>query len=266
MLLLQTRAEQAEEYKKLAKKYHAGFELMDFSFASELEKLKQPQYYEKLKAAYNNAPIYSCHGVFADLNFSGSDPWIYEMTEKRIRQCVETGKQMGITRYVFHSCFHPTLQPEDPLYKIWSRTAAKLFQTLVEEYDITVYLENVLDTRPEILLGIMQEAENPRIQVCFDVGHANLTKTPLEHWIEILHPYIKYVHLSDNRGIYDDHIAPGDGTIPWQLFGRLVQQYEIKADYTIEVNGLDQVEKSCRRIQEGLLPINEIGGSCPQHH
>lgn len=255
MLLLQTREKQVDVYKELAEKYDAEFEILDLSFAKELDRLEKKENFAKVQKAYQGCSLHSCHGVFADLNYSGSDPEIYRVSERRIRQCVELGKKLGISRYVFHSCFHPTLQPEDPLYKLWSREAAKLFGTLVEEYDITVYVENVLDIGPELLLGMMQAADNERIQVCLDVGHANLTRTSLERWMEVLHPYIGHIHLSDNRGMYDDHLAPGDGTVPWDLFGQLLDKYEIQADYTIEVSDLTGVEKTCRRIQERKIRL-----------
>jgi sugar phosphate isomerase/epimerase len=54
-------------------------------------------------------------------------------------------------------------------------------------------------------------------RVCLDVGHAHaLSRTPLEAWVERLAPRVVQLHLHDNDGSWDQHLAVGEGSIDWQ--------------------------------------------------
>jgi sugar phosphate isomerase/epimerase len=37
-------------------------------------------------------------------------------------------------------------------------------------------LENVLEDSPDELIGIVQGVNDPRLRLCLDIGHANITK------------------------------------------------------------------------------------------
>lgn len=239
MIFLQPVPQEAEQYMKLADKYGLGFELMDLAFAAGLDGAAK-----RVKSLYKKKYMCSCHGVFADINYSGSDPWVFQVSEKRIRQCIEEGRKLGISKYVFHSCFHPVLKPDDPLYDEWSLTFSQLFVSMAEEYQVDFYMENVLDKTPAILEKMMRRADHPRIHVCLDVGHVNVAGGSLDVWLAMLHPYISYFHLSDNKGVYDDHMAVGDGTVDFVRLKSLIDYHHIQADYTLEVSGTAAVEKS----------------------
>jgi sugar phosphate isomerase/epimerase len=52
------------------------------------------------------------------------------------------------------------------------------------------------------------------VGVCFDTGHVALG----HHWdrfIELAGDRLVHVHVNDNRGRFDDHLPPGEGTIDW---------------------------------------------------
>lgn len=249
MILLQPNPENISFYIETAKHYEMGLESMDFSLPLLLEDAEK---LGTLAEIYKNAPLVSCHGVFADLNYSGSDPLVYDATVSRVRQCIETALKFRIHKFVFHSCFHPILRPDDPLYRIWNKKAAGLFCGLAEHYGIDIYIENVLDKTPDILVGMMKEANHPNLHVCLDVGHANLSDCTLAQWMEAIHPYVRYFHLSDNRGRWDDHMALGEGTVDWCSLRELLMKYKIRADFTVEVNGIQNVKTSIEFLQQNF--------------
>lgn len=57
--------------------------------------------------------------------------------------------------------------------------------------------------------------ESPSLGICFDTGHANMTRNTAE-LLDALAPWLRYVHLADNQGIHDDHEPYGRGTVDWQ--------------------------------------------------
>jgi len=58
------------------------------------------------------------------------------------------------------------------------------------------------------------------IGVCIDTGHANIAysrdKRHILEYFEEFKTMIVEVHISDNDGLEDRHLLPGEGTISWQ--------------------------------------------------
>jgi sugar phosphate isomerase/epimerase len=96
----------------------------------------------------------------------------------------------------------------------------KLLAALAREYSVTLCLENLCDDRvgslPFELLALLHAADAD-IYVTFDAGHAFIIAErygiPLSDFFDVLHPFIKHVHLHDNDGISDLHLPLGEGKI-----------------------------------------------------
>ncbi|RLG31923.1 sugar phosphate isomerase/epimerase [Methanosarcinales archaeon] len=96
----------------------------------------------------------------------------------------------------------------------------KLLAALAREYSVTLCLENLCDDRvgslPVELLALLHAADAD-IYATFDTGHAFIIAQrygiPLSGFFEVLHPFIKHVHLHDNDGVSDLHLSPGEGKI-----------------------------------------------------
>lgn len=246
MILVQPQRQNVGDYEQLAKRYGLKFELMDAAFNSVLDnEILQ----EEIRNTYDPSLLYSCHGIFADLNFSGSDPLIYEVSRQRLCQCAAYAARLGIERMVIHSCFHPVLHPDDTLYELWSHKFAELLCQVAERYQMELFVENVLDRNPYILGRIMETASHPKVKVCLDIGHANLSACSLEEWFLRLHEHLSYIHLSDNDGLYDAHLPVGQGNVDWRNVKKLIEKYNIKADYTLEVAGMSGVLKSIEYLR-----------------
>lgn len=61
------------------------------------------------------------------------------------------------------------------------------------------------------------------------------------NWISILEPYIRHLHLHDNAGDGDSHMAVGQGAIPWKAVQRLLDQ---GVEYTLECRSAEDVLES----------------------
>ena len=242
MILFQPKPSEYGEALDYALANGFGFELTDFMFAPVLD---DTETCVKLVKRFDGAPVKAFHGPFADLNFSGGDPDIQAVTEKRIIRCCECAKELGVTKMVLHSCFFPLMPPDDILYKLWSENSADVLIRIAERFGITFCIENLLDITPAIIRGMLIEAKgHPLIRACLDAGHANLSRTGQKDWNGSLSPWLSHFHLSDNGGMYDDHIALGDGTADWDAFFSSLAPQGGNTDFTIEVNGLSRVMRS----------------------
>ena len=58
----------------------------------------------------------------------------------------------------------------------------------------------------------LEYIDHPLVHICWDVGHANMDGT--DHYAEIMQmgKNLKAIHVHDNDGINDQHIAPFFGT------------------------------------------------------
>lgn len=255
MILFQPNSNNFDKMMSVARDNGFGFELMEFSFPYILD---DKDTVDRLVGTYAAAPVVALHGVFIDINYSGGDPEVFKVSKKRIEQCAFLACKLNVKKIVLHSCFFPILTPDDPLYGVWAEESAVLLIEIAEKYDIQFCIENVLDISPDIILTMVEQANHPRVKVCFDIGHANLSKTPIPVWIEKLAPHITHVHLSDNNGIYDEHLALGDGNIDFLEADRLFCKYNVKADYTIEVKPFKNVEKSIEFLNRGGMPYVKL--------
>jgi sugar phosphate isomerase/epimerase len=89
---------------------------------------------------------------------------------------------------------------------------------VAEEAGVDIAIENLppgfLGSEPEDLAAILDAFESPRLGICLDTGHANLTGG-CDRWLDAIGEQINMVHLHDNAGDTDSHLPPGMGTIDW---------------------------------------------------
>ena len=80
-----------------------------------------------------------------------------------------------------------------------------------------VHVENVfsgLGSRPDDVAALLDALDAEWLGFNLDVGHAVLTGGA-ESWVERLGPLVTYMHVHDNDGRDDRHLAPGDGSTDW---------------------------------------------------
>ena len=105
-------------------------------------------------------------------------------------------------------------------------TSLERLRLLCKQAGVSLLVENIpngLSTPPH-LLGFLEQNHLSDIGICFDAGHAHLPPAifggggVLESW-EVLGPRVRSTHLHDNHGddngSGDEHLWPGEGTIPW---------------------------------------------------
>jgi len=106
-------------------------------------------------------------------------------------------------------------------YQTWLSMIRQLID-MASSYDIKLVGENGPFSDNEVLTQIFRHL--PELKLLLDVGHTNLRKTSnfnLEGFIKQMPDRIGHVHVHDNKGIYDEHLPVGYGTIDW---GKVVRQ------------------------------------------
>jgi sugar phosphate isomerase/epimerase len=153
-----------------------------------------------------------------------------EDTVEHVKLCIELANVVG-SRTVQVITGMPLIQ-DISFKKAWeyARENLKICADYAGKYGIFLALEgeenNVVRTSQDIL-NMLEEVNNPNCKALLEVGHANMMATddPVCA-IETLKNKIVHCHIHDNKGVYDEHAVPGDGTVYWK--GVLEKLKEIK--------------------------------------
>lgn len=102
--------------------------------------------------------------------------------------------------------------------KEWLASSAatwKEFSRMAADQDARLMLENVYETDPHLFLDLLDKVNAPNLEVCLDVGHlAAFGGGNFPLWLDTLGPVIGQLHLHDNHGDNDTHLALGAGKVP----------------------------------------------------
>jgi sugar phosphate isomerase/epimerase len=156
------------------------------------------------------------HGPFQDLAPGALDDGVLAASRRRLRQAfryVPVFRPAAVVCHLGYEARHYRWDQERWL----SRSAAtwKELAALAAPHGVSVMLENVHETDPELFLEVLGRVGAPNLQVCFDVGHLLAFSTgDFPHWLETLAPVIGHLHLHDNQGDHDSHLALGAGRVP----------------------------------------------------
>lgn len=127
---------------------------------------------------------------------------------------------------------------------------------LAFKHNVGVVIENMFDPTPvqrtytaavEDLLDLVDTFNDPRIQVCWDFGHANLVGYDQCDALRLVGGRLKSTHFADNHGVKDEHLLPFYGDIDWIPIMKTLKEIHYEGDITYEVTPfLDRVPPEIR--------------------
>ena len=243
--------ENMDESINLSLQYHLGFEFNDFFVPTVLQDEKK---YRAIRDFYQSKPLpelCTSHGAFFDIIVFSEDPEIAKVSEMRVRQSMDIANELGAKGVIFHTNIEPMLTSE--IYrKNWLDRTKNFFTIICGEYPhINVYMENMFDKDPEELCKLAEAMKDvPNFGVCFDYAHAYISHTGVSEWAKTLGPYIRHVHINDNDGENDLHLAVGEGVIDWKKFLKLQKEYFPDATVLVETSTVERQRKSLEFMED----------------
>lgn len=242
-----------DESLKLARKYALGFEYNDFYL--NLDDVAAIE--EKIALYRRNPPPYGCtlHGAFFDVVVGSADAQIRAVSRQRVAQSVGICKKLGAWAVIFHTNTIPNFHSRT-YCETWLEENTSYYSGILQaNQEIGVYIENMFDQTPELLLRLSERlAACPNYGVCLDFAHASLSPIKIVRWIETLAPYIRHIHLNDCDGVEDSHFALGRGVLDIPGFFTLLKQYRVQGNILLEVKGTERQLESLEYLRAcGLL-------------
>jgi len=249
--------------EQIAQIIRGGFTYLDFNFLDWNADRRSPfvgpdweswidsagELAAKMGAKFNqaHAPVYN------GLRFPGcTQEDIFEFQLRAIRSCAK----LGIPWMVYH-----VIEENHP---DWIAHNHEYFAPLMEEakkYGVGMAFENTWVARQnvplwqtEALIEFCDSWKDPNAGICWDTGHCNMTggKPELRKYtnqyteITKLGKRLKALHIDDNNGFMDDHIAPFDGIINWDDVMRALRDVGYEHSFTFEAHN------AVRRLPESL--------------
>jgi sugar phosphate isomerase/epimerase len=209
-------------------------------------KLDNPECLRKINEVIASTHLgISVHAPFGDLNLATLNDPIWRESIRQICTCI-THASAFADRITIHPGYISPIGKLMP-QKVWNlqKEALRQIGKCAAEHSVIACVENMISVKeflcqlPEELIGMTEGIEG--IGMTFDVGHAN-TLGKVNGFL----PFVKkasHIHIHDNHGNSDEHLALGEGTINWAVVGKA-----IAADYhgivVIEGRSIEEAKKS----------------------
>lgn len=257
LYLIPNRAE-INEFVELANAYGAYYEYNDFFMGEVLDdKKKQAEIIDFYAKVRNDFSKDTMHGAFLDITVHSTDQRMKEISELRVRQSMDVAKEMGLRGVVFHTNRIYAFREENYL-KNWEEANYRFFTTLCEEYpNQQIFMENMFDESPDMLIRLAERMKDcTNFGVCLDYGHGAISDIAESGWMRLMAPYVKHMHINDNDGSNDLHLALGDGRLKWKKFTKEIADYQMDTTVLIEVKGIEKQRKSLEYMKENhIFPL-----------
>ena len=235
-----------EESVRLAESFDAGFEYDDFCYPFVYEsKENTTERIRQYRALGRDRCRDTLHGVFIDIAVTSGDSVMRKRSRYLIEQSLDIAAELGVRGVVFHTGLIGTLELSSYI-EPWMEEALKFWNVTAEKYaPLEIYMENTFERRPDTLVRLSDGlAHRKNFKLCFDYGHAALTPTPLQSWIEQMYPRTGHIHLNDNDLINDLHQVPGEGRINFVECKRLLEQFMPDIPILLELGGIEKQKRA----------------------
>jgi inosose dehydratase len=93
---------------------------------------------------------------------------------------------------------------------------------------------------PERLLWLLEQVNNPAVQVAYDFSHFQLQGLQLEDTLKSLLKHTRFIHIKDAQGDASQFrfLLPGEGTTDYPAYFRLLASLNYRGPVVVEVSSL----------------------------
>ncbi|MFQ5891863.1 MAG: sugar phosphate isomerase/epimerase family protein [Candidatus Methanofastidiosia archaeon] len=196
----------------------------------------------------------SVHAPFSDLNIASFNERIRRESLNQLKECLEISSHLQAKVVTLHpGRFSPqSLNYPKKVFEVHLASLKELSK-YAEEFSLTLGLENMPSYQFDFLLmkepfeicEMLEAVSSDYLKFTLDIGHANINGNPFRFFS--LEEEIAVIHLHDNHGESDEHIALGDGSINSE--GMLKWLREFKNEMIIETYSYEDALKT-RKILE----------------
>ncbi len=160
-------------------------------------------------------------------------------------KCIVACAKLGIKNLVVHSGYEKGISKEENFYRN-KEFYEKLFPT-AEKYEVNILTENFnkmfdpqiywMDNAKD-LREFIDFVDHPLFHCCWDTGHANLQEMPQDEELRILGKDVYALHVQDNHGRGDYHMAPFFGSLNLDCLMHGLENIGYNGYFTFEADSM----------------------------
>ena len=213
----------------------------------------------------------SFHAPFAErIDITSFNQPVRDAAVQELIRACEAAAVLDCTHVVLHPGPEREGRPPEAEFIQHMHLAAESLNLVAArccELGIQLLLENML---AHLLFGhvrdmmyLLGEISTCNVGTCLDTGHAHLARE-MSLVIQKLSGHLKLVHINDNRGDWDAHLPPGEGTIDWPWVIHELRRNHFHGALVLELHGggheaVETVLARAARAREFLAKV------CTEH-
>jgi protein FrlC len=200
-----------------------------------------------------------------------------------LKLCIDVAKALGMQSVLLATPYSPWIRDKNGHRAMAKAEAFEMMAQYAEE--LTRYAEKshmnlLLEAMPHIgiatavetledTIEMLRRVNSPNLQVILDTGHHHVTATrtgldPNESLVEHVNKLgdkLTHVHIDDNLGNTDSHLAPGDGNIDFNPLLEALEKTKYSGYLSLELDILGpnalppQPEKLVKKSKEFLINL-----------
>jgi len=232
-----------------------------------LDTVSKKQFQQVASILRDEGLTVTLHGPFYDLVPGGMDKKMLEATRKRLKQAFDLIPIFGPQSIVCHTGYDKKryYATRDQWLENSVETWSSLLQGL-KQTQTTLVIENVYEQTPHMLLNLLQALPGRQVGFCFDTGHMNaFSTTAMQDWLNDLGAFLTQIHLHDNDGQWDDHMAIGDGNIDFEILFGYLERCSQKPILTLEAHAETSLWKSVETLSRSASFQRVFGSRSPSY-
>lgn len=162
-----------------------------------------------------------------------------------LRKWIDLYEAIGIKNMVLHcdALYDTDLSKEEVILKNVDKL--KILAKYIENKDITVCLENLtrINRNADDILDIIDRVNSPKLGVCLDTGHLNLTEfKDQSEFILKANDKLKALHIANNDGTSDQHTMPfARGSIDFEKIVKALKTIGYDGAFNLEIPGENRI-------------------------
>ena len=115
--------------------------------------------------------------------------------------------------------------------------------------------ENTYENNPEQHIEVLSALNSPFAKFCLDAGHTlAFAKNSWQDWLPSLSEWLGQLHLHDNDGDMDRHLAVGQGIFDFTGLFDFLRNNDLRPIVTLEPHEEDCLWSSLSALAEMNLP------------
>lgn len=192
------------------------------------------------------------HAPFFDLAPGALDPHILAASREKLRRAFDLLQVFRPRSIVCHLQFEENKQG----YKLgeWTTAALATWQQLLPKaarLKVPIMLENTYEKSPAVHQTILSQLNSPYAGFCLDVGHLlSFSGSPWQEWLPTLSPWLGQLHLHDNHGDSDQHLAPGRGNFDFPGLFQFLRHHDLHPIITLEPHSREDLWRAFAYLEE----------------